>query len=853
MISLYWRLSRRYLTGKKGRSLMTFLGITLGVTMVVAVLLMNDAILTSYEGLLSSAAGRADLQISATSGAGFPAVLLEEASRVQGLGAVVPVVTSSAPVIAGERQAGSTFYGIVPEKDRLVRDYKLTEGRLPERAGETAVSTDLAQALGLAAGAKLKVLTTEGMKEFAVSGIFDSKGTVRGSLGPFGVMLLADAQKAFGKAGKLDLIDLTLSPGVDAERVKEALQSSLGATVRVGAPAERSKDMQKILDGMLFVLTMAGSVSLFAGAFIIYTNVSMSVAERRRDLAILRALGLRKAEILRLVLSEAGLLGLLGSGLGLFLGYGMAVAMTEQATAQFLVSYGVQAADVTLTPSAVATAYAVGILAAMAAALAPARETLGFSPVEAMRPGDVGADRAGRFQWAPAAGGLAMIGFCAVFVRATWPEEGMLPDLMLRLWGLSLTIAMLGAVLLLPQLLILVTRVLLRPVLTMVAGMPGRLAAENFVRQPRRSAATVSSLMVSLMFMVGIGGVAASQTGTFDRWYGKVVAWDLNVATSFTGIGALVEVSPEFEAELARVDGVRLVSPQKMTRVILTDGEQAFLQVFDHKLLRQYSEMDMEEGDWNTAVDQMEQGGHALLSPAAARRLNVHRGDRFTLPTPSGSQTFTVAGIMTDITPYGGTVQIDRRDYLTYFGDQTSTNMAVLVQPGTDPETVRQRILDHFGDSMHLQVRLNREFWSEIRAQYDAFYQLLDALTAISLMISGLAIANTLFAAILERRREVGVLRAVGTRRGEIIRMVVGEAFGTGVVGGLTGLIGGLILQSVMVNSTEFTSGFSSDMVINWGSIGLACGIALVLAPAVGLLPARWASRLDVVDALRYE
>ncbi|HYF95533.1 MAG TPA: ABC transporter permease [Symbiobacteriaceae bacterium] len=140
---------------------------------------------------------------------------------------------------------------------------------------------------------------------------------------------------------------------------------------------------------------------------------------------------------------------------------------------------------------------------------------------------------------------------------------------------------------------------------------------------------------------------------------------------------------------MEKVEGVSLVSPQKMTSVIIGDGEQAFLQVFDHKLLQQYSETMLEEGTWESAADQMEQGGHTIVSPAIAARLQVGLGDRLTVSSPDGPVELTVVGIMTDITPYGGTINIDRQDCLKHWHDQTSTNVAVLVEPGASPAAVK--------------------------------------------------------------------------------------------------------------------------------------------------------------------
>lgn len=855
MSGIYSKLAGRYLLGKKGRSFMTLLGIALGVTMVVAVFLTNNAILASYRNMLDAAAGRADLQVSATTGFGFADTLLADASAADGVSVAVPVISSGAPVAAGARKGNAGFYGIDRDRDSLVRDYRLTEGRLPATAGarEVAISSDLASGLGLKTGDQLNVLTVKGPEAYTVTGVFDAAGTVRGSLGPFGVMELSTAQAAFGKQGKLDLIDIVLNHGANPDQVREQLADRLGSQVRVGPPAERTKDMQKLLDSMLFLLTMGGAISLFAGAFIIYTNVSMGVAERKRDLSIARALGMRRGEAVRLVLLEAGVLGALGSALGLVWGWGLSSAMAQQMTAGFLKNFGIHAARVSLDATTVIAAVAVGMGTALFAAYGPARSTVRVSPVEAMRPGEVGAARQERHHWLQGLAGLALVVAGAVGIWLSWPHDTVVKPSMMRLWGGMLVLMLLGTVLLLPAVLPALDRWLLRPLLRRTLGVPGRLAADNLVRQPSRTTATICSLMVGLTFMVAMGGTQKSQTTTFDRWFNEVIGWDMHVSTSFVGLGSQVEMDPAFQQELAQVDGVRLVSPQKLTQVVLADGQPAFLQVFDHHEARQFTKLVLEQGDPEQAFAAMERGGSVIISPMVARRLGIGLGDTLNMPTPTGEISLKVVGIMVDITPYGGTIQMERQDYVKDWNDQTSSSFAVLLKPGYSPEQVRTSIQAKLGDKMPLMIRLNREFWAEIMENYNAFYRLMDGLVWISILVSGLAIANTLFASILERRREFGVMRAVGTKRGEVMRVVVGEAFATGLVGGVIGVAAGIWLQWVMVTLSKYGTGAAADMVVAWGTLGMAAAVALVLAPAVGLLPARWAARMDVVEALRYE
>lgn len=196
---------------------------------------------------------------------------------------------------------------------------------------------------------------------------------------------------------------------------------------------------------------------------------------------------------------------------------------------------------------------------------------------------------------------------------------------------------------------------------------------------------------------------------------------------------------------------------------------------------------------------------------------------------------------------------MDRQDYVKYWQDQTVTNVAVLLHEPARVAEVRQAVVERLGGQTPLRIRSREEFWAELHANYDTFFRMTDGLTWIAILVAGLAIANTLFANILERKQEWGILRAVGARRREILQAVVAEAFATGLVGGATGILAGLALQALFVRSAAFINGVSLDWTTPWAYLGTALLTALVLAPLAGLLPARWASRLDVVDALRYE
>ncbi len=852
MNGLYTSLSRTYLLAKKRRTAMTVIGIALGVTMVTAVALTTAALVANYRSVLEGIGGRAELQVTSIGGLGFPAAIRDEVAVVPGVRAAVPAVSSGAPVLAGERKAAASFYGILPDQEALVRDYRITDGRLPLAAGELAITDELAERLSAGPGDTVQLLSTAGFAPFTVVGVFRAQGTVRGTLGPFGVLPLAEAQRIFGRPGKLDTVDLLLEPQAKRAEVKARVEQVLAGRARAGTPADRARDMDSLLDSLIFALGIAGSISLFSGGFIIYTNVGMGVTERRRELSVLRALGMRRGEVVRLVLGEAALMGAAGAAIGLLLGYGLAVGMVEQLTRQFLAIYGIEAAGARLGPANIAAGLAVGIGVAVFAAWGPSRETVAISPVEAMRQGELTRpeERHG-LRRALIGGAITMLAGAGIIAVWTW---GDLSSPLTRQIGGGLLMAfLLGIVVLMPVLLPLLNRWLLRPLAQAMFGFTGRLATDNLMRHPRRTAATASALMVSLTFMVAMGGFAAAQRATLEDWFRQTVGWDLLVSSSYELIGAQVEMDPAFVEDLRAVSGVRIASPQRFSRIIMGDGAPAFLQVFDHTLLPMYSSPPLDQGDWQEGVQRLQAGGAVMISTPLADRLGLGMGDELELLTPSGPQRFRIVGIQKELAPFGGTVHLDRRDYVTYWNDQTVTVVALVTEDGADPAAVQAEIMRRYGAERNLTVQTNQGYWDAMMERVAGFYRLMDGLIWVSILVSGLAIANTLFSGLLERRREFGILRATGARRAETMRVVVGEALSTGAVGGLFGLGAGLLMFLLMVQSSQQFNGTAVDLRFPWVATLTALGVALILAPMVGLLPARWAARMDVVEALRYE
>jgi putative ABC transport system permease protein len=666
-------------------------------------------------------------------------------------------------------------------------------------------------------------------------------------------MPLRDAQQVFAKDDLLDAIDVLVVDGFRVGAVEEAVTNQVAGRAIVASPLERTAGLERTLNSIFSMLIIAGWISLFAGASIIYTNVSMSIVERRKSLAIMRALGMRRSEVVGVVLSEVATVGLLASGLGLLMGYGLASGLATQVAEQFATLAGTETAVLRLTGQDLAIALGLGLGMSLVAALVPTRATVRIDPVEAMRPESSDLNGAGRGNALRPIIGLVLLGAPAVLVWRTWPAMGEVSSRTFEVWGASALVMLLGAALTVQAVLPLVSGVVLRPFLRLLFGITGRLAADNLARQPRRAAASSLALMVALAYLVGMGGFTAAMTGFNEKFIEKTVGWDLWVGTSIVSPSpALVDLPATMGDELANVPGVTVVDPAKFNVASLSDGHPINLQVFDFRVMPRHAELLLVQGSQEEALSAMRRGGSAIISSGLARELGLNVGDRISIPSPSGVQDFTVVAVDQEPAPAGGAVLLDRQDYTRYWNDEGVTAFVLKTEPGRQEE-VRQAILSRWGESMDLTVTLKDEFWAEVRQGANALTGMITGLAWLSIAIAGLAVANTLFSNLMERMREFGALRAVGARRRDVTQVVVGEAVATGVIGGALGIAGGLGLYTLFVRSSEVLTGFPADLAVPWVQIGMALVAALVLAPLVGLLPARWAASMEIVEALRYE
>lgn len=839
------------------RTTLTILGIALGVAVLVAVVLINRSIMASFEGTVEDLSGKVDLEVTG-SGTGFDEELLYDVKEVPGVFKATPVIRETAvlrqPGAEGEHLLilGVDFLG---EDDDHFREYdsdeleKIKEEPFSFLNGPTNIilSRTLGDRFGLSEGDTIPLATPEGQRDFTIWGFIEAEGVGRAFGGAIAVMYYQAAQVAFERGTHVDAIDVALAPGADRDAVAEALREKLGPGFDA-APPERSNDrVRNMLAPLNTGLMMSSLIAMLVGMFLIYNTMSISVVQRKREIGILRALGTTKRQILALFTLEGLLLGLIGSAMGVGIGLGLArlmlTGMTEAVSELYVQT---AATDVHADPLLLIAGFVVGTGGAVLASLVPARAATRVTPVETIRSeGNNRQVTAHRFSALDALG--------VALLLATLPLLRIEPVASVPVGGLAANMTVTLGTALLARRAIQGLRRVLGPPLARLLGVEGRMAADNLERDLGRAAITTAALTIGVSMAVSLATFLGSfQRSAFD-WIDQTVPADLFItsASKFGGTrnAPMADVLSE---ELAALPGVEDVERVRMVDLDKgTDGVK--LLSTDFAIIEKHASMTFLEGEQEAAFRALREGA-ILVSENLARFRGLHAGGTLDLSTPAGHVPFPIAGVVVDYTSDKGLVIMDRPTYMERWGDTRVDTYKLYLPDGADLEPVRRTINERWGEKYDLFVLTDREFKEEITRILEQTFQVMRALELVALVIALLGVVNTLLASVLDRTREIGVLRAIGMLRRQVRKLVMAEAGLLGLVSVILGTVLGLGSGFILLDSISLaTTGWYFPMRPPAG--GLAETAALVIAVSVfaGWYPAREAARMPVTDALEYE
>ncbi|MBI1914172.1 MAG: ABC transporter permease [Planctomycetes bacterium] len=838
-----WKYTTREVQRRPGRTLLTLAGIVIGVATVVAILATTRATRRSYRAMYEAVGGRASLEVVAVGQGGFDAGDVEQRLRgVGGLDRAVGVIQGQAGLVG----AGEVRLVLVlgyPAGDGT-NGYRVKQGQGLEGGKGLLLEETFARQQGYALGDRVKLGTGKGLVELPLGGLVEAKGAALFNGGAFVLVPLGEAQRLFGMPGKVNSVRLELEESAGTTTVEEEVRGCLPPGLRVQAPAERAALGGEGIASINYTLDTLSVVSLVGGAFVILNSFLMNLGERRRQLAILRALGTTRRQVTRLLLREAVLLG----GVGTVLGMGAGVFLAQSLLGVQEQILGVKLPPLQLTAQPFLLALLLGPGMALAATVVPAWRAGRRSPLEAMLPRrstpEPGEARPGWVNYL----GIAAVATAVTFTLGSgrwWPAATGV-----TLMPLAFTLMLVGCVVALPLVLGALLR-LARLVLRRPFGTEGMLALRQLERQRTRTALTAGVLFIGVIVTVGFGNTLHNSIRDIDTWYRNTIPADFLVRRALPDSGTLSSAAlpEELLKKVSDLDGVAPPVGRLSFVQGIAAGQNVIIIARDFLPGRPLP-MALVEGTEEEVREGLRRGGVAV-GTALAQRAGVQVGDDIVVQTRRGEEPLRVAAVIKEYTAGGMGLYLDWEEARRLLAMPGVHGFEVYAEPGGAGRVEKE--LRTLAREQGLLIQSNAELRAQVDTNVQAFEAFMWMLIALLFVVASLGIVNTLTMNIHEQTRELGVLRAIGMRRAQVGRGVVAQALALGVLSVLPGVVVGIGMSYIMNLATRPLIGHVMAFRVSPGFVAACAGLALVVAVLASLLPARRAARLHVIQALHYE
>lgn len=861
---LFHQFILRPLLTEKVRTITTILGVSLGIAVVIAIQLTNASSIRGFETALETVAGKTAIEIHGA-GTGVDETVIPQLGWLREYGVISPVIESNAALVVGDpkqlsrRQMEAVkVLGIDILRDQPFRDYSLLElegdglsRRLPNEfntqlflqiltSPQTVVITEkLASRRRYPLGSEMRLMIGDRVLPFTVRGILKNEGPARVLDGNFILMDIAAAQFAFDRLGRVDRIDVLLPEGADVHQSLDAIAGRLPPGLSAQRPSRRSDQVETMLAAFHTNLTALSWIALIVGLFLVYNTVTISVVARRQEIGTLRALGLSRQKVLLLFLGEATALAVIGIAIGLGLARLLAdaaVTLTSSTVSTLYIAAVSAPPDMNITH--LWTAMAIGLPLSLIAAAIPAIEASQVPPTAAMRGHDT---LEMRVRFKPAALIVAVIFLVLAYALAQLPPVGRRP-----VFGYMSSFAMvIGGAFLVPAIMYVLAKIG-RAFLRGTLGVEGLLAHANLVSAIPRLSISVAALSVSLSMMVAIAVMIGSFRDTVVYWVGQTLKADLFIGPGIRPtVGSEQTVSQDVIDTLAKHPQVAALDQFRNVDLIF-EGNLAVLGAGSYDVvLNEGSLLFKSPGNAREEMRRAIGQDAVIVSEPFAMRYHRQAGDTIDIPTPQGVHQFRIAAIYYDYASDRGVVILDRGTFRKYFGDLPPTGVAAYLKPGADPEQVRAEMLDMIDEGHRAFIFSNRTLRQEILVVFDSTFAITYALEVIAIVVAMLGVAGTLLTLVLERRRELSLLRLTGADRRQVRRMVIIEAALIGAVSQGIGLAVGLGLSLVLIYVINVQSfGWTIQFHLPLAFL-LQATIAVVIATSIaGIYPARRAAQL---------
>lgn len=842
------RLSLRALFAHKARLLLTTLSVVLGVAFVTGMLMLTSALDRTFVDIFEGSAqdvlvtpqSAVEIDVTQDTGAGEPLTLgddvVEAVQGVEGVAVAAGGISrNGAYLLDSEGEVvgavGPPALGVNAATDPELSLATVTEGASPTGPTDVAVDDVTFPKLGINIGEKVTVLTPDGPFEADLVGTFrfgETGGLAGATLAAF---TAETAQRLFAEPGQWNFVEVAVAEGFTDADVAAAVATELGDGYDVLTREEQvEQSADQLRDGLGFIsyiLVGFGAIALFVSAFLIYNTFSMLVAQRGKELALLRAVGATQTQVLRGVLSEAIVLALVAAALGVAVGYLLALGLKAGVGALGLDL----TSGVSLTAQAITWALVVGIVVTVLSAVGPAVRAARIPPMAALREASAPAEKVSRLR--TVSGLIITVGSAAILARAMVVEQPPGPT------ALAALALLIGGVLLAPTIGSSAAR-LAAPLMGSLGKVPGRIAARNAARSPRRIAATAAALMIGLSLVSGVTVIVSSAKAAIDSLIDTSLGADLIVAT---------QSGQPFSTQIAEgirdVDGVQYVISEAVGPALIEDTESGILALGGGPFTAAYDPVVLEG-----AVGELV-SGETYLPEDFAEAIDATVGDRVEMLFPSGQtlQLDVEAIFEVSVLTFSPVIPLD--DYRGVGGAAQDTSLQVVLDEGADSDAVVAQIEEETAANPLLDVLDQSEIKELSASVLDQLLYIIYAMLGLSIVIAALGVVNTMALSVLERTREIGLLRAVGLSRRQVRRMVRWEGVLVSLLGGALGIAIGIFAGAAIQQSlVEFGI---STLVIPTGTIIVLLVAALIIGLLGAAFPARRAANLNMLEAISTE
>jgi putative ABC transport system permease protein len=847
-----WRIfclvNLRHLFGRRRRTALTVLGVSASVALVVAISVINETLRTAIDRTTTGLAGAASLEVAPATGERLQEGSLLQIANTPGVAAAVPI-TRQVTILRDRARLSRTLVFGVPSNLEVLFPDGLEE--LSRQLANTdfrtgaLLSEGLAQTVDASPGDRVTLRTATGPKQSEVIGVFAHSPFAAINGGSFALLPLVRAQLLFGQGQEPSFVYVMHEEGIPRTHVTRLLQRRLGPMAVVRPPGSATSAYQKVFDSIASISEQARGVALLVALFLVFNTMSMSLAERRREVAMLALGGAQPKQVMAAFIAEAAILGAIGSAIGIVGGVGLGSLLVQRSVDAYAVLPFVSSGPLQVSVATILLGVGAGISVAIAGALIPARKILRIEPIEALRP-------EASYEWSRShshrtillalVGALLVLGMAAIVAFGSIGSDPWIV-------GVVFALVFFGSALLLP-ILVSTAAGALWQVFRALFGMIGRLAADSLLRNPARATITAGALTLSAAVVIAVGSSLGSYSRAVDKatsaWY--VAPLYVNAPGS-VGYRSDQPLPNSLGRSLARVPGVKAAYPTRFG-VIDNGGTQTIVYAMPiAEAARNGESISKGVGISQEMFTRSLARGEVVISRHMAQRRHLIVGQTLNLP---GITRVRIGGLFNEIAPIDS-LYVELADYQRVTGDKFANRFSI-VTGSSDLSSVARRLRLFLRErQIPASVLTRDEIRAEVSGSIDSLFSLARGTQIAALLIAGLLVLNTMVTATFERQREFGLQRTLGMSRAQLAGSVILEALAMTIIGALCAVGLGLGFGLLMTLTIESRLSWEVTYVPDVLTAMTAVGATLVIGTVAALYPSWLATRQRLIGLVQIE